>query len=95
MYLNPFITSGAIHWYVPIFPVIHPKKLKVRLVYDASASYQGTSLNDKLLVGPDLNNGLRGVLLRFREEKIAFAADIQSMFNNFLVPPEDKDYLRF
>ena len=82
-------------WYLPIFPVYHPKKNKVRLVYDASAKYGGTSLNQNLLTGPDLNHELRGVLQRFREEKIAIIGDIESMFNNFKVSPKDRDLLRF
>ena len=81
-------------WYLPIFPVEHKNK-DPRLVYDASAKYGGISLNDALLQGPDLNNQLRSVLLRFREQPIAFAADIEAMFNNFAVPPDQKDLLRF
>ena len=82
-------------WYLPIFPVQQEKKSKVRLVYDASARFSGCSLNDSLLQGPDLNNQLRGVLLRFRQKPIAFGADIESMFSNFKVPKEQRDYLRF
>lgn len=51
-------------WWLPIFPVVHPKKGKVCLAYDSSASYHGTSLNNALLQGPDHNNRIRGVLLR-------------------------------
>ena len=82
-------------WWLPIFPVHHPKKEKLRLVYDASAKYHNTSLNQNLLSGPDLNQELRGVLHRFREEKIAIICDVESMFNNFSVPPRDRDLLRF
>ena len=53
-------------WYLPIFCVKQEKKSKFRLVYDASAKYHGTSLNDALYQGPDFNNQLRSVLLRFR-----------------------------
>ena len=81
-------------WYLPIFPVEHKNKAP-RLVYDASAKYHGVSLNDVLLQGPDTNNQLRSVLLRFREQPIAFAADIEAMFNNFAVPKDQKDLLRF
>ena len=82
-------------WWIPMFPVTHPRKNKTRLVYDASASYYGTSLNQKLLKGPDSNNQLRGVLLRFRQGQIGFVADIEAMFNRFKVTDECKNYLRF
>ena len=81
-------------WSLPIF-CVEQKKKALRLVYDASARYGGISLNDALYQGPDLNNQLRSVLLRFREKPIAFAADIQAMFNNFAVPSHQKDLMRF
>lgn len=82
-------------WYLPVFPVIHPKKKKLRLVFDSAASYAGVSLNSFLLQGPDQNNKLRGVLLRFREDNIGFVADVASMFHCFSVNPEYRDFLRF
>lgn len=48
-----------------------------------------------LLQGPDLNNSLIGVLMRFREEPVAVVADIESMFHQVRVDPEDCDALRF
>ena len=53
------------------------------------------SLNSVLHQGPDLNNQLRGVLIRFREKPIGFGSDVESMFNNFRVPKEQRDLLRF
>ena len=82
-------------WYLPVFSVLQTKKNKYRLVYDAAARYNGLSLNDMLIQGPDLNNRLRGVLLRFRERPVAIGADIEAMFNNFKVPEEQRDLLRF
>lgn len=68
-------------WYLPHHPVFHPQKPeKVRVVFDCSARYRGTSLNDQLLQGPDLTNTLVGVLTRFREEPVALMSDIESMF---------------
>lgn len=67
-------------WYVPHHGVYHPKKQKIRVVFDCTATFQNVSLNGQLLQGPDLTNTLIGVLLRFHEESVAVMADIESMF---------------
>lgn len=83
-------------WYLPTFGVFHPQKpSQIRVVFDSSAQYSGVSLNDVLLTGPDLNNSLLGVLMRFRKEKVAVLADIQQMFHCFLVREDHRNYLRF
>ena len=43
---------------------------KVRIFFDCSASYAGTSLNNKLLSDPDLTNQLAGVPIRFHTEEV-------------------------
>ena len=83
-------------WYIPHHGVYHAKKPnKIRVVFDCSARFGGTSLNDKLLQGPDLTNRLVGVLTRFREEPIAFMGDIDAMFHQVRVPEGQRDFLRF
>lgn len=83
-------------WYLPLFGVYHPKKPeKIRGVFDSSAMYRGVSLNQVLLKGPDLNNSLLGVLLRFRQESIAITADIEQMFYCFAVREDHRNFLRF
>ena len=83
-------------WYLPHHGVFHPqKKGKIRVVFDAAATQDGVSLNNQLHQGPDLTNSLLGVLLRFRQYPIALVADIEGMFNQVKVPPEDSDALRF
>ena len=64
-------------------------------MFDASANFQQTSLNDHLLQGPDQNSSLYGVLCRFRENQVAVTGDIESMFHCFYVNPEDRNFLRF
>nr|XP_027230539.1 uncharacterized protein LOC113822194 [Penaeus vannamei] len=82
-------------WYLPHHPVLNPKKPeKCRIVFDC-AKYGGSSLNDHVHQGPDLTNGLVGVLLRFRQGAVGFMADIESMFHQVRVTPEDRDSLRF
>lgn len=83
-------------WYIPHHGVYHTHKPgKIRVVFDCSAKYQDTSLNDHLLTGPDLTNTLVGVLCRFRKGSVAFMCDIDRMFHQFQVRKEDQDYLRF
>lgn len=67
--------------YLPHHPVMQPQKPeKVRVVFDCAAKFQNTSLNDQLLQGPDFTNSLVGVLLRFRQERVAVMADVEKMF---------------
>lgn len=83
-------------WYIPHQGVYHPNKPgKIRVVFDCSAKYEGTALNDHLLTGTDLTNGLTGVLCRFRKHPIAIMCDVEKMFHRFHVIKEDRDYLRF
>ncbi|KAL0168120.1 hypothetical protein M9458_036342, partial [Cirrhinus mrigala] len=94
--LAPVLQEGKECWYLPSFGIYHPKKPdQIRIVFDSSAQYEGISLNSVLLKGPDLNNNLLGILIRFRKEKIAVTADIQHMYYCFTVKEEHRDYLRF
>ena len=40
-------------WYIPHHRVFHPQKKKIRVAFDCAASYQGVSLDSKILQGPD------------------------------------------
>lgn len=55
------------------------------MVFDTAAKSDDTSLNDQLYKGPDLVNSLNGVLIRFREEEIAFTVDLKAMFHQVKV----------
>lgn len=92
----PAIPSHKECWYLPIFGVYHPRKpSQIRVVFDSSARYEGASLNQVLLPGPNLTNDLLGVLMRFRLGQIAVTADIQQMFYAFKVKEDHRDYMRF
>lgn len=83
-------------WYLSHHGVFNSKKPdKLRVVFDASATFASHSLNSLLLQGPDLNNSLIGVLTRFREKEVAVACDIERMFYCFKVDEEYRDFLRF
>ena len=86
----------ALHWYLSHRSVTNPQKPnKVRVVFDCAAKYQGLSLNDALMQGPDLVNNLAGVSFRFRQECIAITADIESMFHQVRVDTNHIHALRF
>ena len=94
--LAPPLKESQERWYLPFFGIYHPQKPgQIRVVFDSSAKFDGVSLNDVLLAGPDLNNSLVGVLLRFRKDAVAVTADIQQMFHCFLVREDCRDVLRF
>ena len=83
-------------WYVPHHGVFNVNKPgKIRVVYNCPAMYKGTSLNAQLFQGPDLTNGLNGVLMRWRKEPIAVQADIEKMFYQVRVAEGDRDMLRY
>ncbi|KAL7877443.1 hypothetical protein SRHO_G00040860 [Serrasalmus rhombeus] len=82
-------------WYLPHHGVYHPKKLKIRVIFDCGASYQGTTLNGQLLRGPDITSTLHGVIIRFRQEDVAVMADVEAMFHQVKVADEDAGLLRF
>ena len=92
----PPLQENEERWYLPLFGVYHPKKPEqIRGVFDSSAKFNGVSLNNVLLTGPDLSNSLLGFLVRFRREMIAVTADVQHMFHCFIVREDHRNYLRF
>ena len=49
-------SSSGTTWYLPHHSVFNPNKPKIRIVFDSSAQYKGTSLNKQVYQGPDLTN---------------------------------------
>ena len=83
-------------WYIPHLGVVHPaKSRKVCAVFDCSVACRGTSLNNQLISRPALTNQLVGVLARFREEPLAFIADVETMFHQVRVPEDQRSLIRF
>ena len=100
--LRRFEMMNDVSWVASLFGIYHtmvpitPKKpKKIRVVFDCSAQFQGKSLNNHLLQGPDLTNNLTGVLCRFRCEPVVVMCDIEAMFYQVKVPIQYRDYLRF
>ena len=88
-------TDGRV-WYLPHHGVYHPAKPnKIRVVFDCSAECAGRSINKKLMTGPDLTNQIIGTLIRFRQERTAFVADIEKMFFQVFLSDDHRNLLHF
>ena len=74
--------KGPIH-YISHHEVLKPdsKSTPVRIVFNSSARYMNHSLNDYWAKGPHLLNDLLGILIRFRENRIALIGDIKKMYH--------------
>ncbi|XP_077966657.1 uncharacterized protein LOC120343839 [Styela clava] len=102
--IHEYIQNGYAE-YIPIHELPHSNRTsylphhytcqKCRVVFDCSAEFQGTCLNNNLLSGPFNTNTLVGVLLRFRREPVAVICDIRQMFHWIRVNPPDCDSMRF
>ena len=64
-------------WYLPFFVT---KSAKPRVVCDGAAVAEGMSINQAVLAGENLLNGLVEVLIRFRLGRYACVADISKCF---------------
>ena len=67
----------------------------LRIVFNSSASFKGKRINDFWAKGPDMLNSMIGVLLRFREEVVAFQGDISKMYNSVRLKPVEQHTHRF
>ncbi|KAL9972922.1 hypothetical protein ACROYT_G019318 [Oculina patagonica] len=85
--------------YIPHHEIVTPKKTttKIRIVFDASAKTRkgSQSLNESLHRGPIILEDLCGLLMRFRLNKVALVADVEKVFHQVGLQPEDRDVTRF
>lgn len=83
--------------YLPHHAVIREDKstTKLRVVFDASCKGSNNfSLNDNLCIGPQLQQELRHILMRWRAHRICITADLIKMYRMVRVADEDTDYQR-
>ena len=81
---------------IPSFVVTRVDKTTTqhRLVINAAKEFEGACINDFIAKTPDVMNDLYGVLLRFRVARFTYTADIQRMFLQVEIEPEDRRYIR-
>ena len=92
------IPQDGNYFYLPHKEVIREDRTtsKCRVVFNASARNEdGISLNDCLLVGPQDQQDLVRILIRFRWNKVAVSADVKRMYLVIGIREEDRNFLRF
>ena len=84
-------------WLLPHFPVVRADRstTKTRIVFDASAKFQGKSLNSEALPGPKLQADMFSILVRFRKELVALVGDVSQMYHQLALTVEDRPLHRF
>ncbi|XP_029170330.1 uncharacterized protein LOC114940017 [Nylanderia fulva] len=83
--------------YLPHHGVLRPdsSSTKLRVVFNGSSSLpNGDSLNRYLATGPNLLPSLADILLRWRRHRYVFATDIEKMYRQILVHPDDQNLQR-
>ena len=93
---NELNTRTDREWYLSHQLVVSPNKPeKVRRVLNGASKFHSVPLSQSLLVGPDLWLNSLGVLLRFRQHKVAVSAKIEGFSIQVGVIPADQPSLRF
>ena len=79
-------------WYLPHFAIVRPETTKTRVVFDASAKFNGLSLNDVICQGPKLQRDIFDVMIRF---SVALVCDIAEMYLRIGISPLSRPFHRF
>lgn len=85
--------SSEVAYYLPHHAVwkAGSSTTRCRVVFDASCkTSSGRSLNDVLITGPQIQENIICIQLRFRMKKIAVVADVAKMYRQVLVDDNDK-----
>ena len=85
-------------YYFPHHAVIKESSetTKVRVVFDGSAkTTTGLPFNDIVMVGPTIPNTIFKQTLRFRTHPYVITADIEKMYRQVLIHPDDRKFRKF
>ncbi|XP_011156436.1 uncharacterized protein LOC105193608 [Solenopsis invicta] len=94
---SPPLSKSSQCVFIPRHSVIRDgsSTTRLRVVFNASSvTSNATSLNDHMLAGPKLQTELTAVILRWRQFRYVYSADIAKMYRQILVDPRDVDYQR-
>ncbi|XP_017475229.1 PREDICTED: uncharacterized protein LOC108365650 [Rhagoletis zephyria] len=82
-------------YFIPHHCIVRPESrtTKLRVVFDASAkSSTGMSLNDLMYTGPTVQSELFTILLRFRLPRFVFTTDVEKMYRQMLIQPDERKF---
>ena len=94
---NTSLLSACDSYYIPHHGIFQgdPKNLKFRIVFNASAkSSNRISLNDTLFAGPSLQSNIVDIMIRWRSYPYVYSADIQKMYRQIEIHPDDRNFQR-
>ncbi|XP_037813774.1 uncharacterized protein LOC119604939 [Lucilia sericata] len=95
--VNPPSSDATNYYYLPHHAVFKPDSVttKLRVVFNASnPSSNGVSLNNVLYPGPVLQADLTVLILQWRLFRYVFNADIEKMYRQILIHPEQTQFQR-
>lgn len=84
-------------YYLPHHAVLKPDSTttKLKVVFDGSCrTSTDISLNEKLMVGPNIQDDLVSYIVRIRKHRIVFTADVEKMYPQILVHHDDRNFQR-
>ena len=86
----------------PTFYISHHEVMKpqsestpCRIVFNSSARFGKYTLNDYWAKGPDIMNNQLGIMIRFREERVAIMGDLKKMYHSIKISEIDQHVHRF
>lgn len=88
------ITKPCNSYFLCHHPVLkqNSESTRLRVVFDGSASSSsGYSLNDILMVGPNMQDNLFSILIRSRQYKFLLCGDIEKMYRQVDVHDDNRD----
>ena len=94
-HMTPAHSNNKPDYYMPHHCVLREDSTTtaLRVVFNGSQpTSNGTSLNDVMHTGPNLQADLLCLILKWRQHKIAFIADIEKMFRQIWIQECDQHY---
>lgn len=87
------ISLNNLSYFIPHHGVLRENSstTKLRVVFNTSApTTSGISLNNIQMVGPNVQDDLTSILLRFRMHKYVLSADVEKMYRQISLHPSDR-----